>query len=496
MRINRVAQRVREDSLRIQVLVLQCHLQRSHQVLELLLVLVDSCEIEVLHLHHGLDVLRCRVCSDILTGITQRSVGIALLASQCLGELIAREVTDTAHANHLIEDLQVRIVCRAKQRLTTPCRSLHLDFVVLEVGLLQNNSSTIRERQLLITKDLVLSLLDNLTGLNLGDVDQWLVLDIVYVGLNLLSTGSSNGSSHVLLGRINLTLLFLSPLHNNEVAVSSRNQFRKQLVDSSNGDIGGNLLHHLIEHIQWGNRLVRKIVITILVTKLSISALVAVGILLLQRTQVVCLGTSILRSGEAELTSTSCLTVECLQRLHVLAFLGHTNQFEAVLGLRQQILAIVSICLEEGAALLLCHLVQALAHHARDHIRQIALDKIAKISFLLFREGIVLHHNHQLTHLHFLILIEDIDSLAVVGNGLSNYLGSIGVNLDTTKEFLNLSLHVININITNYDDGLIVWTIPLVIVGLKSSGFEAIDDRHQTDRHAQTILRTRIHLGQ
>ena len=59
MRIDCIRQRIREDALWIQVLILQSHLQRSQQVLELLLVLVDCREVEILHLHHGLDVLRC-----------------------------------------------------------------------------------------------------------------------------------------------------------------------------------------------------------------------------------------------------------------------------------------------------------------------------------------------------------------------------------------------------------------------------------------------------
>ena len=115
MRINRVAQRVREDSLRIQVFVLQCHLQRCHQVLELLLIFIDGSKVEVLHLHHGLDVLRSRVSSDVLTGITQASISVDLLTSQSLGELVAGEITNTAIADNLVEDLQVGIVSRTIQ---------------------------------------------------------------------------------------------------------------------------------------------------------------------------------------------------------------------------------------------------------------------------------------------------------------------------------------------------------------------------------------------
>ena len=370
---------------------------------------------------------------DILTSVAERSICITLLACQCLGELIAGEVTNTAHANHLVEDFQVGIVGRTIQRFSAHSRSLHLYLVILEVGLLQNNCCTVRECQFLITKEFVLSFLDNLSSLDFGDVNQWFILDIVHVCLNLLSTGSSNGGSHLLFSRIALALLLLSPLHDNEIAVRNRNQFREQLVDCSNGDVRCNLLHHLIENIQWGNRLVSEIVVTILIAKLGVSTLVTVSILLLQGTHIVCLGASILRSGETKLANTLSLTIESLKRLHILTFLRYTYQLKAVLGLRQQILTVVSVCLEEGAALFLCHLVQAETHHARDDIGHIALNKIADIVFLLFGNSIMLHHNHYLTHLHLLILVEDIDGLVVVGNSLCNNLRSVGINLDTTE---------------------------------------------------------------
>ena len=227
------------------------------------------------------------MCSYILTGITQFSVGIALLTSQSLGQLVAGEIAQTTDTNHLVEHFQVGVVGSAEHRLTTLREGLHLNFVVLEVGLLQNNGSTVRELQLLIAKRLVLSLADNLTSLDLGNINQWLVLYIVNVCLNLISTGSSNGSSHILLCRINLAFLLLSPLHHNEVAVGSRNQLGHHLVDGLHRNIESNLLHNLIEHIQWWDRLVVEIVVTISIAIFGILALVAVGIALLQSTQIV-----------------------------------------------------------------------------------------------------------------------------------------------------------------------------------------------------------------
>ena len=255
-------------------------------------------------------------------------------------------------------------------------------------------------------------------------------------------------------------------------------------------------MHNLIEHVQWWNRLVVEIVVTIVVTILVVLTLVAVGVALLQSTQVVGLGTLIFRSGETELAGTACLAIECLQRFHILTLLGHTNHLEAVLRARKHIGTVVSKSLEERTALLLCHLAETLVHHLTDHADGIVLDEISHAALLLGLGGVVLHHHDNLAHLHLLILLEDIDGILRVGHWLGNHLWSIGVNLDATEEFLDLGLHVVHVHVAHYDDGLVVGTIPLVIVSTQCLGLETVDNAHQTDRHALAIFRTGVHLRQ
>ena len=209
---------------------------------------------------------------------------------------------------------------------------MHLHLIVLEVGLLQDNGGTVGQCQLLIAEGLVLSLLRNLTLLNLGSVQQRLVLHIVDVSLQFLGTCCSDGSGHVFLGRVYLALLVLCHDHDNQVAVRRADELRQHLVDGLYGDVGCNLLHGLIEDVQWWDRLVGQIVVAIGIAELVVLALVAVGVALLQAAQVVGLGTLVLCCGESELTCTLGLAVEHLQCLHLLALLGDTDQLEAVLG--------------------------------------------------------------------------------------------------------------------------------------------------------------------
>ena len=79
-----VGERVAEDAVGGEVLVLEGHLQLSHEVLVLLLVLVDGGEVEVHHLEHGLEVLGRGVGGDVLAGESQRGVGVDFLPARAL----------------------------------------------------------------------------------------------------------------------------------------------------------------------------------------------------------------------------------------------------------------------------------------------------------------------------------------------------------------------------------------------------------------------------
>ena len=211
--------RVGEDCVRRQRLVLQGHGERRQQVLVLLLVLVDGREVQVHHLHHGLQVLGSRVSGHILTGIAHRQVSVHLLACQCLLQLRAGETAQATVADGLVEHFQVGIVRLAIQRLAAFGEGLHLHLVILEVGFLQQHGSSVRQRQLRKAQQLVLFLLFDGTGLDLGHVHQRLGFHIVHIGGNLRRAGGSHGSSHVLLGGIYLAVQLLCPFHHHQVAV-------------------------------------------------------------------------------------------------------------------------------------------------------------------------------------------------------------------------------------------------------------------------------------
>ena len=96
----------------------------------------------------------------------------------------------------------------------------------------------------------------------------------------------------------------------------------------------------------------------------------------------------------------------------------------------------------------------------------------------------VLHHACRL----LLILVDDNDRLSVVRHLFCYDRSLVGWILERAEEFLDLLLGVVNINVTNYDDGLVVGMIPLLIVVAQFLRLEVVDYRHESDRIAYAIL--------
>ena len=99
----------------------------------------------------------------------------------------------------------------------------------------------------------------------------------------------------------------------------------------------------------------------------------------------------------------------------------------------------------------------------------------------------MLHGSENDAQLLLLVLADKVDSLVVVRHGHHFHLCSIGGNLDTAEEFLDLAFNVIDVDVANHDDGLVVRTIPLAIVSAQRLRRAAVDDTHQTDREAFAI---------
>ena len=158
---------------------------------------------------------------------------------------------------------------------------MELNFIVLEVGLLQNNTCAIAQCQLLITKYLILLLANNLTSLReFLLIEQWLLLYVVNVWFNLLSTYSIDCLCHLSLCWVGSTRLLLCKDISYEVTILIRDEFLCILIDNVNVQCRhlNQLLHNLIIVLLAWNWFVSKIVITELIAILSVLHLVTVDV--------------------------------------------------------------------------------------------------------------------------------------------------------------------------------------------------------------------------
>ena len=108
----------------------------------------------------------------------------------------------------------------------------------------------------------------------------------------------------------------------------------------------------------------------------------------------------------------------------------------------------------------------------------------------------MLHEDLEDAHLQLLVLVYHVDGLVVVGHFHGHYLGSIGRHLDASEELLDLSLDMVYVHVADDDDCLVVWAIPLAVIGAQGLRVAAVDDAHQSDRHAVAIFAVGVELRQ
>ena len=105
---------------------------------------------------------------------------------------------------------------------------------------------------------------------------------------------------------------------------------------------------------------------------------------------------------------------------------------------------------------------------------------------------------HQLDDvlLLFLVFLNGEDSLWCVGHGLFHHRSGIGWHLDVAENLLDFLLGAVYVNVAHHHNGLVVRTVPLLVVVAQSLGLEVVDNLHQSDRHAVTVFAVGIELGQ
>ena len=224
-----------------------------------------------------------------------------------------------------------------------------------------------------------------------------------------------------------------------------------------------------------------------------IGDVVALVVSLLELAQVLFLGAFKLGGGETVLSGTQGLGQDSLGGSFGHAFLGNINQIKCSHIIGQQVATVHCDCLNVRTVGLFGFLLKAIIEHVANHSDGEIKYQIGLVVLYLLGESVALEHGVNHAEGLLLVLVNDHDGLLVVGDGFLNHLGSIGARSgNALEQLLDLGFDVVNIDITHDDQGLVVGTIPLVVVVAQLVVLEVVDHIHQADGHAAAILRTRV----
>ena len=229
MSVESIGYRVLESALSRERLVLQGSAILVDERVESLLVLLDVSEVEVVHLEHCLHILRCAASADILVEVSQRQVHVGVLAGEYLLQLCAAEVSESAVAYHVVEQVEVNSLLCVVERLTTLGRTAEQYLTLFQVSLLQQYACTIAQCQLLVSELGILLLRNDLASLWLL-CDERLLLNVVYVSLDLLCAGIVVSLLQACLCRVYHTFLLSCGVVDYNVRVAEADELLHSLV--------------------------------------------------------------------------------------------------------------------------------------------------------------------------------------------------------------------------------------------------------------------------
>ena len=265
------------------------------------------------------------------------------------------------------------------------------------------------------------------------------------------------------------------------------------MVDSLHGDIGHNLLHHLIVVIERRDWFIVEEVLLILVNKLRVIALVLIAVNFVELACIVLHIALVFSGSDTKLSSTQYLAIySCKRLLDGLAFLGHCHNTYCILSLGENEVVVFHLTAHIGTSGILLQLCETSVNSSDGSILDIINEKILHIALNLVGDWVGLYeHLNEIDSL-LLVLVNYNDWLSVVGHCLGNNRCGVLWHLDRAEHILNLLLYIINVDITYNDDSLIVRTIPLLIVVAQLLILEIVNHRHQTDGVSHSILTSRI----
>ena len=386
---------------------------------------------------------------------------------------------------------QVRSLVVSINRSTAFCHSHHIDFVSLEVSLLQNHLGTVWKNPFLGSGIRKHVFLHHFSG-NRQFAYQRLILHIIHVRSNVFGFHLRKQCKYIFVFRTGLTFTCRHHTENNQVLI--RNNLREHPIYSFHWYLVYNHAHHLIFRLYTRYRLLVDEITHIRFCKSLVFLLVTVVVCLFKLRKILCTATCIFSGSKSSPLGTKSLTIDSLQSfVEAVAFWKH-SKLESLFRLCHNKLTIKCRSRRKRSIRLLSLFVQSYLKHHLGHIEQIGSCNISHRTLQRIRQGIIFEHN--LSHIFILLLIraESDNRLFIVGHREVNPFCRIYRLLNLWEQFLDLTFYTVHINVTHHNYTLQVRTIPLLIIVAQSLMRKIVHHFHGSYRKTVSVSAVWIYL--
>ena len=281
-----------------------------------------------------------------------------------------------------------------------------------------------------------------------------------------------------------------------EVGVVGEIHFTQRFVDGLLVDLTGEHLVVVVEGGDVGGTGAVEEVAHATIHIVTALLLLAVVVERLVVTEEVFAGTEQLAAGDAVLREAIHFFHDGRHGFGIATGLGRDVEREGIFGLREEVVVITQSGHEEGAILLLTHFAEAAVEglrHGGDHV---AVDQTEHGAAIFLGHDVGLEHDRDRARGLFLVFVDDVDGLCIVGHGIGFVFRCVGRHGHCAENLFHLGLDLCRINVAHDHHALQVGTIPLLVVSAEEIGFEVVDDRHQTDGKTIAVFAAGIEFGQ
>ena len=488
------AHRVGESLLRILVRIFQLRAQRSHHIVVGIGIVRRFLEIEVHEFEERTEILRRRAARQSFSVFSEARCERHLFASQLLFQFRRREIAQARRAHHRLHEFSVEHILVGKLVATAPTVGRHENLRVVEVCFLEENTCSVGERPLRVAEGRFGGF-DNATCLWQCGYERF-ALHVVDIGFHLRVAARLHGSFHLVdRGHLHVGLVGIHG-EENEIAVVGEIRFTQRFVDGLLIHLPRNELVVVVERGDVGrSRSVEEVahtpfhIVTVLL-------LVAVVVERFVGAEEVVACAEQFGAGHPEIFESLHLFHHRRHGFCVAPGFRRDVEREGIFGLREQIGTIVHAGTDERAILLLAHLVQTAVERLPHHGNYIGVDQTEERTAIFLRQHIGFEHDRDRARGLFLVFVDDVDGLCIVGHGIGFVFRCVGRHGHCAENLFHLGFDLRRIDVAHDHHALQVGTIPLLVVGAEEIGFEVVDDRHQTDGKTIAVFAAWIEFGQ